>query len=142
MSEIERPSSEIERERNVKPRPRIKAARHARAARYALVALALVGVVLAFSPRGQIPPDLGTGIGDKAAHAVFAGILGLLLAAALPRTSSLLLLLGIVACAALVEIVQPIFGRGADFDDGLMTVLGGCAGYAFARLVRGREATE
>lgn len=112
--------------------------RRERIARRALVVVLVLGAVLAFSPRGQIAPDLGTGIGDKAAHAVFAAILGVLLALALPRRSSLLVLPVLIAAAVLVEVVQPIVGRGSDFEDGLMTVIGGCAGFAFGRLVFGR----
>lgn len=101
----------------------------------ALLVLAIAGAVLAFSPRGVIPPDLGTGIGDKAAHAVFAAIAGAMLAFAFPLQSAALVLVGIVVVAALVEIAQPLVGRGADVEDAWMTVLGACSGYCFVRLV-------
>ncbi|MCB9892162.1 MAG: VanZ family protein [Planctomycetes bacterium] len=106
-----------------------------RVSRILLAFVVAAGAVLAFSPRGVISPDLGTGIGDKAAHAVFAALIGVLIAFAMNCPNTLLVLLGIVVMAAGVELVQPWFGRGCDFDDGLMTVIGACAGYAFARLV-------
>ncbi|MCA8969749.1 MAG: VanZ family protein [Planctomycetes bacterium] len=106
-----------------------------RIARILLAIVVAAGAVLAFSPRGVISPDLGTGIGDKAAHAVFAALIGILIAFAMARPKTWLVLAGIFVMAIGVELVQPWFGRGCDFDDGLMTVIGACAGYSFARLV-------
>lgn len=119
-----------------------RATRTERWSRYALVVLAVFGAIIAFTPRGQIRPDLGTGIGDKAAHAVFASFLGVLFALALPRVGTLLHLLLLIVIAVTVECVQPLFGRAMDFDDGFMTLLGAWGGFAFGRLVFGRRSSS
>lgn len=119
------------------PRPSLRAER---IARYALLVLAIAGAIIALAPQGQIAPDLGTGIGDKAAHAVFAAAFGILAAIALPGLPSLVhLAVGLVLAIA-VEVIQLFFDRAADFEDGVMTLLGAWAGFAFGRLVFGRRA--
>lgn len=83
---------------------------------------------LAFLPAGLVPSDLGTGIGDKAMHGVLAAIIAMLLLVDAriwreARAASSVMALLVIG-AGFCEVLQPCFGRAAEWMDWLAAAAG------------------
>ncbi len=94
--------------------------------------LAAVLTVLTLMP----PPPEPTGAGnDKLHHFIGFGMLALPLCLARPQRA-LAVVVGVVAFGAAIELVQPYFGRSAEWADLLADTLGAASAAVIARVLR------
>jgi VanZ family protein len=103
--------------------------------RIAFWAAALFSLVMASLPR---PPRLPGDPGDKVLHMLAFATLAALAAAAYRQTSLLVILLGLSAYGALIELIQliPALGRDAELVDWLADTVAAGAVLLVAAFVR------
>ena len=98
----------------------------------ATLVLAAVLTVLTLMP----PPPQPSGAGnDKLYHFIGFGALALPLCLARPQRAWAVVA-GVIAFGAVIELVQPYFGRGAEWADLLADALGAATAALLARTLR------
>jgi hypothetical protein len=97
----------------------------------AVIALAIAGLTLTPSIS---PPSMGLALSDKAYHAIAFAALVMPVAAVFRRR---LLWIAIVAFAygAMIEVIQPFVGRGAEWSDLAANAVGILIGLAVIRIL-------
>ncbi len=96
--------------------------------------------MLAVLPPGVVPSDLGTGIGDKAMHGSVAAVVAFLIRIDVRDAGDARLaaglMVGLVLAAGSIELVQPLFGRSAEWLDFVAAAVGVAVACGVSTLLR------
>ncbi|MEJ6479734.1 MAG: VanZ family protein [Octadecabacter sp.] len=116
----------------------VQARQNHRLLRFGMAATALLAFIIAVLTLAPISSS-GPAGSDKVYHVLAFAALAFPLALVRPRLTHWFIL-GVVAYGGAIEVIQPFFGRHAEWTDlladGLGAVLGGAAGYFLSNRVQ------